>query len=143
LRKANKLGEWENEPDRLEFEHAGFKCLILRNSELKHLCGYVGLPKWHPYYGWDYDEIDVDVHGGLTFSARGRGKRWKKGYWWIGFDCGHAGDLVPVVESFTQDAKWFRGLIYRNIEYVKAELKHLAEQLTIEKIAERRFEDNG
>lgn len=89
------MNEWDNEPDRLEFEHADFKCLILRPSEMKHLCGYVGLPKWHPYYGKDYNGIDVEVHGGLTFSQQGDGERWDKDLWWLGFDCAHSQDLVP------------------------------------------------
>jgi len=62
--------EWMDEPDRQEFEHAGLKCLILRHPELKQLNGYVALPKGHPCYGKGYDNIDVEVHGGLTFSER-------------------------------------------------------------------------
>lgn len=34
----------------------------------------------------------IAVHGGLTFSREMKGEDgWKDG-WWIGFDCGHAGD---------------------------------------------------
>lgn len=126
--------EWENEPDKVEFEYLGFKCLILRNPELKTLNGYIGLPKSHPYYGKDYNDIDVEVHGGLTFS--GQGGRWDKHYWWIGFDCAHAGDLMPGADIPGRITnRW--DLSYRNIEYVKNELKHLAEQLTDEGMLER------
>lgn len=48
--------------------------------------GYVKLPKGHPWYGKDYDDIKVSVHGGLTYS-RQEGK-----YWVIGFDCAHFND---------------------------------------------------
>jgi len=39
------MTEWLDEPDKDEFEHDGLKGLILRNSELGHLCGYVAVPK--------------------------------------------------------------------------------------------------
>lgn len=56
----------------------------------EHMCGwgngYVNLPKGHKYYGVYYDEIPVDVHGGLTFSEQ-IGE-----YWTVGFDTAHSGD---------------------------------------------------
>ena len=117
--------EWENEPDREEFEHAGLKCLILRHSELKHLCGYVALVKGHSEYGKHYDEIVANPHGGLTFAQEGNGLKWEEGYWWVGFDCAHAGDLVPGVELLPLSTP----LIYRDLTYVRAGVKSLAEQL--------------
>jgi hypothetical protein len=59
-------GPWDNEPDRIEFEHAGFPCLITRQA-LGHLCGYVAVPPGHKAHGRDYDALDVSVHGGLTY----------------------------------------------------------------------------
>lgn len=32
-----------------------------------HLCGYIGVPKGHPWYGKDHDMIEANVHGGLTY----------------------------------------------------------------------------
>lgn len=67
--------EWENEPNRKEWEHAGFKCVINRTSHSGALCGYVGIPEEHPAYGKDYNDLpDFDVHGGLTFSKEGDGQ---------------------------------------------------------------------
>jgi len=60
------MNEWDNEPDRLEFDHVGFKCLVLRPSEMKHLCGYVGLPKWHPYYGKHYNQCLLGCSGEVS-----------------------------------------------------------------------------
>lgn len=34
-----------------------------------HLCGYLGVPKGHPWYELHYDDIQADVHGGLTFAG--------------------------------------------------------------------------
>lgn len=31
--------------------------------------GYVAVPPEHPFYGYDYDELNVDVHGGLTAAG--------------------------------------------------------------------------
>ncbi len=122
------MTEWLDEPDKDEFEHDGLKCRILRNSELGHLCGYVAVPKGHPCYGKDYDHIPyddlftVEVHGGLTFSRAGDGDTWPEGYWWLGFDCAHAWDLVPYMPFGSSGT-------YRNFQYVRRETKDLADQV--------------
>jgi len=41
-------------------------------TSLGHLCGYLGVPPAHPWYGHHYDDLNVDVHGGLTFEAASR-----------------------------------------------------------------------
>ena len=57
--------------------------------------GYVRIPDGHPYYEKTYDDIPVDVHGGLTFSDHifEDGKYFSDGYW-IGFDTAHYGDDI-------------------------------------------------
>jgi len=138
------MNEWDNEPDELKWKHCGFECAIMR-SHMKHLCGYVGLPKWHPYYSKTYNDIDVDVHGGLTYASEGDGEYLPKGLWWIGFDCAHARDLSPgLFQRFgglMPDNLMRPGEVYRNIKYVKRETERLAEQLTVTAIAERVFEN--
>jgi len=125
--------EWMDEPDREEFEHAGYKCLILRHAELKHLCGYVGVPRGHPCHGKDADHLpyrdllQVSVHGGVTWAAEGDGEHRPVGTWWLGFDCGHAWDLVPFMEENFMGISL--GGIYRNFQYVRQETMSLAEQL--------------
>jgi len=69
----------------------GFPCAVCRG--MVALCGYVQVPKGHPAYGKWYDDVDVDVHGGLTFA-----QRTKDGHW-LGFDCGHFGDWWGTVEN--------------------------------------------
>lgn len=49
-------GEWDSEPDRVDFEHAGFPCMILRVAHSGHLCGYVGVPAGHPLFGVSYNQ---------------------------------------------------------------------------------------
>lgn len=67
--------------------------------------GYVVIPEGHPLHGMEYDEIyeviDIQVHGGLTFSAPASDlidnpkwaiEREDKNSWIIGFDTMHFGD---------------------------------------------------
>jgi hypothetical protein len=72
--------------------------------------GYVGVPAHHPFWQGREDQIPVEVHGGLTYSdpdlpcQLGDDER-KPIYgvsmyvWWLGFDCGHAGDYQPRYEA--------------------------------------------
>jgi hypothetical protein len=66
-------------------------------------CGYVTLPKTHPCYGKHYDDIDVQVHGGLTYGRKVTQKdidsnTWPEltqedlGKWMVGFNTAHLGD---------------------------------------------------
>lgn len=52
--------------------------------------GYVGIPKWHPFYKKDYSELNkyINIHGGLTFSDFNE----DKSLWVIGFDTNHYND---------------------------------------------------
>jgi len=130
-----KVSEWLDEPNREEFEHAGLKCLILRHPEIGHLCGYVAVPKGHLCYGRDYDHLPYDdifpiqVHGGLTWSKSGNEESWPEGYWWLGFDCGHAWDLAPYMLDLFPDTPIGRHGTYRNLQYVREETENLAGQI--------------
>lgn len=112
---------WESEPDEQLWrdDPSGFLCWA-RRGPLDHWCAYVGVPEGHPAHGADYSDVDVDVHGGLTFAGT-----WDDhpGLWWLGFDCAHLGDLVPGNPS-----RW-RDEVYRDLEYVRRECARLAAQL--------------
>lgn len=143
-------GPWQDEPDRVEFEHAGLPCLALRNHH-GIWCGYAAVPPGHPLHGKPYDEIDVDVHGGLTYANVCAGHIChvpKPGepdnVWWFGFDCGHGGDFSPGMHASLQlhgfregnydhatavaAATWLVE-VYRDLPYVRAEIERLAGQL--------------
>lgn len=151
------MDEWHNEPNKFDGEFYGYKCFMVRGP-CGAWCGYVGLPKEHPWYKKDYNNdvkvpqeiinrpidvdkigimnlfcaimdeeskkyeikiaLSIDVHGGLTYSKMDEEKLWR-----FGFDCSHAGDLIPDLSGFMLDG------IYRNIEFVKSEVEKLAEQL--------------
>ena len=136
-------GPWQSEPDRLEFEHAGFPCLLLRNMDVTGAwCGYVGVPKGHLFFEKDYSDVEqnVEVHWGLTYSGHCAGDichEPKEGepdnVWWLGFDCSHGLDLMPLLlakESVLLGAGRRKCIgKYRTMDYAKAETMKLAEQL--------------
>lgn len=133
-------GPWQNEPHRVEFEHAGLRCLVSRNSRMGNWCGYVGVPPKHPYFGKDYNDVDPDVHGGLTYANECAGNichvSENENLYWFGFDCAHCYDLVPGMRATLRKAMFpetrdeaEKNDVYRDVEYVTAETKKLAEQL--------------
>lgn len=80
-----------------DFRFHGYRCVVIGQS-MGHRCGYVGIPRGHKLYGVPYDEINVDVHGGLTFGETYNTYpvENKEGLYYIGFDCGHYGDNLDV-----------------------------------------------
>lgn len=125
-------GEWNHEPDRIHWadDRFGLDCLIVRN-DLGALCGYVGVPVWHLWYGKPYESIDVEVHGGLTYSDNCAGhichtaeEAANDPVWWLGFDCGHAYDLIPGLPFHSPRPHE----VYKNWDYVMAQCASLAEQ---------------
>lgn len=130
-RKGWPAGPWDGEPDRVEFRHAGFPCLIVRQS-MGHLCGYVGVPLGHPWHGKGYDDVPARAHGGLTYAEECGGEVCHvpapgepEDLWWLGFDCAHAGDLQPGAMRFYA---YPGGEAYKTVDYVRAEALALATQ---------------
>jgi hypothetical protein len=141
--KTNK--PWLNEPDRLEFEAHGFPCLI-RRAPLGNLCGYVAVPVGHPYHRKDYANMDISVHGGLTYAGECRDEIChvpkigeSDDVWWFGFDCAHFLDVTPkmvemrepggILHDLWKDSKYYTQDTYKDINYVKQECIDLARQL--------------
>lgn len=134
-------GAWHQEPDRVEFEHEGFPCLISRVPNSGHLCGYVAVPATHPLYGQSFDTRteddrclvdELDVHGGITYGEKCSGRVCHApntgepdDVWWLGFDCAHCGDLRPASTYRYSSGRD----VYRDVEYVRRECVRLAEQL--------------
>ena len=68
---------WDNEPEFGEWTHAGLQCFVKRTKHGGHLCGYVGVPREHPWWGRSEDYrvhvtnladriLDVDKVGVIT-----------------------------------------------------------------------------
>lgn len=130
-------GPWDDEPqDREEWRYKGYPCLMVRNN-MGAWCGYVGISKDHPDYG-KYDEVNVSVHGGITYANECAGKIChipREGetadIWWLGFDCAHAGDTFPGIQTIAR--AFLEGIdmgTYKTAEWVKSEVERLADQLT-------------
>lgn len=71
-----------------------------------HPCCYVFLPKGHKYYGKNYDDIDIDCHGGLTFSSDDlMFNPVSNDNWVIGWDYAHFKDYTSLLGVVYPDAK--------------------------------------
>ena len=145
-------GPWQQEPDRIEWEHAGLPCLMSRGS-CGHWCGYAAVPPGHTLHGKSYDDAPVEVHGGLTYASLCSGAIChvpKPGepddVYWFGFDCAHSGDYAPSLGNWRASrhggkaynhaeavalhaVSWSAADVYRTVDYVQAETNRLAEQL--------------
>lgn len=135
---------WDIEGDEKLFlsRRGGLQCVILRHYELRHLCGYVGVKRTHPYAGLDLNADEVGglaVHGGVTWSktklpdalALHLNDQFERSVgWWFGFACAHAGDMTPGLDSKIRDRlpRFLRGA-YRTMDYVQNECERLAFQL--------------
>lgn len=130
-KQANTLEEFEvlHRSGTVEFIYKGFECLIRLAEWSGHLNGYVKIPKTHPAYFKDYDELDIECHGGLSFSGFLTDRKGER-KWYIGFDCAHAGDLTPrISEQFPISNLLFGYEIWRDEEYVTDNLKNIVQQL--------------
>lgn len=124
-----------------EGHHLGYEWNIVVGP-LAHRCGYVRVPKGHPWHGKDYYSIEASVHGGLTFAEADMpcGKGGADDGYWVGFDCAHCGDradpalvhltkykdmpaslMKPFIEGFGGDE-------VRSQEYVQEQCLSLIEQ---------------
>lgn len=145
-------GEWVEEADWAEFEHAGLKCTIIRMAAADgpkggvyggYLTGYIHIPKDNVLYMKDLFDFkhDLEVHGGISFSD------FREGNWLIGFDAAHSCDLTPsmqaIMKKIDDETNNFmkslghdisNSLIfhreYRNMQYVIDQCKDLAEQVS-------------
>ena len=120
-------GPWRTEPDYREWlSRALFTCFIERNN-LGAWCGYVEVQKGHPWHGKTSDDLNVQVHGGVTYTDTDVEKgRPDRGRWVIGFDCGHGFDLIPAFQHLS--GRVGGPATYRDIDYVVAQCEALAQQ---------------
>ena len=138
-------GPWQSEPDRVEFSHAGFPCLIVRHRTSGHLCGYVAVPPGHIWHGFDFSSFadvarptpEPECHGGVTYASTCAGvichvpaPGEPEDVWWLGFDANHSGDIAPGSEMDRRGrlTSWGSAYEYRTVEYMRWQCERLAEQ---------------
>jgi hypothetical protein len=84
--RLEKYGEgpWMDEPDRIEWRHNGFPCLMQRNMSGGNWCGYVGVTEGHPWfqkgldggshcrtcYGDESEECETCKGTGLSYDLK-------------------------------------------------------------------------
>jgi len=122
-----------------------YRCIIL-GLALGHRCGYVGLPKDHKCNGLDYHDVDIDVHGGLTYASNSNTYPIEDDRYWLGFDCAHYmdGKDFDLIKELNDEETvgWYNEMAIkfpdcefereiRTIEYVEQELISMIEQLKV------------
>lgn len=127
-------GEWDGEPDLVEWIENGWRCLVVRHMTNGHLNGYVGIPPGHPAHGVTDNDLAIRVHGGVTYASPNTPAAWVKhltvdlpGLWWIGFDTGHLGDLSPGFERLIGGVGG--GGTYKPVAYCMTEVRMMISQL--------------
>lgn len=112
----------------------GYEWEVTHNT-MGSRCGYVRLPKGHPWFGMPTFNMPVECHGGCTFSEPDTPctKTGEDDGWWIGFDCAHSCDAVdPELPSELPEA--LKGLNLRlggevrTQEYVEAQCASIIAQ---------------
>lgn len=115
-------GPWDEEPDQVEFSHAGLPCVLIRVPVQGSWCGYVAVPAGHQLFGVPIERLSLghEIGRPITWaedhqpgdgerSVYGRTHRVPPGgppgkpsrnagppLWWIGFDCSQNWDLTPL-----------------------------------------------
>lgn len=105
--------------------YKGFEFYIMNLGT--HPTAYIKIPNTHKYYGKHYDDINLYVHGGLTYSDDylylNEHKKIKG--WFIGWDYAHYGDFVGYDMIFCENytnKKW-------TTEEILKEIKNAIDQL--------------
>ena len=107
-----------------DYYEEGVRVIIVRGPAC--LCVYCGIPEDHPLAGFSYDDIPLSCHGGLTFSDKGDGKYRPTGFYWYGWDYGHAGDMSTYDGTiFPNGEKWTAKKVKADIYWSVVEFKKL------------------
>lgn len=142
---VDALNKIQQESNFEKFVYKDYICIVKRMmgaySFFGNLNGYVVLLPDDKYNGKHYDEIDVNCHGGLTWSSNAEDlfPEYKDDdYWIIGFDCAHYGDLQPfmILTEMWMTPPFDNTIIlddpnltYKDFEYVRNECRKIVDQL--------------
>ena len=95
-----------------------------------HPTAYVRIPENHRYYKKDAEEIDIDVHGGITYSCDYLyiENNQKMEGWFIGWDYAHLGDYAGYEEKLPKELqtggkKWRTEEIFKDVKAVCYQLQ--------------------
>lgn len=110
---------------------AGYEAIVVVQPQ-GHRCGYVKVPKDHPVDGRGCDEIDISVHGGLTYE------KFTNDGTIFGFACAHYGDAPDVSlmelkyrlvhDQLCSFEDIYAGCVIRSLDYCIEECENMAQQ---------------
>lgn len=96
-----------------------------------HPAAYIKIPEGHELYQKAFDEIDLDIHGGITYSRSYLylAEDKKIDGWFIGWDYGHCGDYANY---YTEDfginlKKWTTQKIQDEVEEACYQIQKMEE----------------
>lgn len=106
-------------------KYKGYEYFIL--SIGTHPTAYVRIPKGHKYYQKHYEDINIDCHGGLSFSENDFpfNPVVLEDIWLIGWDYAHSGDYIfdrELISLSRDNKKW-------TTKEILEEVKEIIEQL--------------
>ena len=110
---------------------AGYRAVVIVgcfSGKPHHRCGYIGVPEGHPCYGANYDIVQCNVHGGMTY-ANGGDYPVPSGLWWFGYDCAHYCDAPIVSDGLPR----IDGETVKTLAFCEGECEQLAEELLTKK----------
>lgn len=100
-----------------------------------HPCAYVELPQTHPYFGKcnsDAYELNIDVHGGITYGDFGLGNIVDDKKFLLGWDYNHCTDYNPMTNTlFVEPLKRW------TTEEILEEVKDVIKQLHIVDVSKK------
>ncbi len=138
-------GEWDHEPDLVEWTNAAEQKMLLFRGPTGCWCGYVAVLPDSPLHGCGYHddniEMAIDVHGGVTFAD----EHAVLDLWCFGFDCSHAWDIAPAMDAVVRKSQGAVGLAhhvtkfaslglgsgthYRDVTFARLQTEYMAAQL--------------
>ena len=117
-------------------------CIVLKKGIYKdlnyvivsygtHPCCYIFLPENHKYYGKNYDDIDINCHGGLTFSSNDLVfNPILTNNWVIGWDYAHCNDYMGYFDldclkkfDHLKCKKWTTNELFEDVKKVIEQLE--------------------
>ena len=108
-----------------EGEHSGLAFYVV--SYGTHPCCYVQVPKGHQFYGKDYSDIEMNCHGGVTFTGWSKmlSLEFAEGFY-LGWDYAQQGDYLPF-RMTRGGKKWTTEEMIRECEEVIGEILNFAD----------------
>lgn len=114
--------------------YKGIEYLIV--SYGTHPCAYIKVPRDHKYFGADYNEVPLYVHGGLTYGGdlaylnANIEPIINNADYWLGWDYAHAGDFTGYYLIFggpllMNEKKWTTDEVFKQVIQAIDEFKKL------------------